>query len=151
MGKQGRDAEPDQPLHGGPERERPAPVRKLQQEIAPGLCDRQPPELHRRNRPEEAEVDLGAVDDLDGDALLGEVGPDLGDGFLHHLGRRRVVVPHVRCGGEHRDPLCGRIQRQLPRLVQRARSVVDPREHVRVEIDHAETIVALPCQPRRAR
>ena len=51
MREQGRDAEPDQPLDGGVERERPAPVRELQQEIAPGLRDRQPAELRQAESP----------------------------------------------------------------------------------------------------
>jgi hypothetical protein len=142
MREQRGHSEPDEPLYGRVQRERPAAVRKLEQQVAPRLGDRQPPELLRWDHPEQAEVDLRSVDHLDGDTVRLEVRANLGDGLLHHLGRRREVVAHVGRGGEDSHALARQIERHGTRFAQGAGPVVHPRQDMRVEIDHVRSLVA---------
>jgi ATP-binding cassette subfamily B protein len=78
---------------------------------------------------------------------------------LHRLRRRREVVADVRRAGEHRHPVGERRVRQLERVLQAAAPVVEPGQHVTVEVDHGRRAVVRriaaestdgPPGPRRA-
>jgi hypothetical protein len=87
------------------------------------------------------------VQDLDVDPCFVEVAPELVDAPLHLHGGRRVVLPHVRRGRDRRDPVGGGAACQLARVFQRARSVVEPGEDVRVKVDQGPDDTFAPCDP----
>ena len=89
------------------------------------------------------EVDLAADDELDGDARLGARGAQLRRA-RGELGRpdRRVIRAYVRRGRERHDALTCGGRHRLDRLAHRGRPVVDARQHVGVEIDHAPRVAS---------
>ena len=70
---------------------------------------------------------------------------------LHLLGRRRVVVAHVRSAGEHLDAVRRRCAADLDCLLDVLRPVVEARQHVAVEVDQARETRGRARVPPRCR
>ena len=58
-------------------------------------------------------------------------------------GPRWIVVAYVRSRNDGRDPVSRRGQPDLPCLLDGSCAIVEPRQDVRVEVDHAQTIEAV--------
>lgn len=121
----------DRPL----ERERPAEVWELHEQIATRLREREPRELVGLELLEPLERDLAPAQHAKRDVRSRQLTLQLVDAPLHLVGGRRIVVAHVR---RRRDRGCavgdgGPNDRE--RVVERLRSVVQTRENVRVEVD----------------
>ena len=125
-----RQAEPDERGDGRVERQRPAEVGELEQEIASAACEGEPLEVRLRQGRQAFDVELASPQDLETDAVAAEVALQLGDSPLHPLGRRGVVRPDVRSRGDRRHALPDGESGQLSRLLQGAGPVVDPGKNV---------------------
>ena len=120
---------------GGPGR-----VRHLEQQ-QPGL----PPSPnrvrgHRRRALEPVECDLCAAPHLDRDPCLLDSRPHELERPLHRARRGREVVPHVRRRTHHANTALGHRSGHLERRVEVGGAVVQPRQHVAVEVDHGRTV-----------
>jgi hypothetical protein len=83
------------------------------------------------------EGDLPAWKELECESGFLELPPHQLDLPLHLLRGRRIVLPHMRSRCHNADPigdggLCGR-----ERVLDLGRTVVEPREDVGVQVDHA--------------
>ena len=113
-------------------------VGRLHQQVMAALAERDRAQVlvARVLRPQE--IDLAARDELDLQPLPRRRGRELG-GALAELGRDdvRMVGAHVRRRGQRDRPLLRRRRERLERARDVRRPVVDAREDVGVEIDHA--------------
>jgi hypothetical protein len=133
-GNEPEDGEAEEPLFHV---EWPAAIGGLDQDVKAGLTEREAPELVLAERLHGLEVDFAAVGDLHSDAVRGEIGAQGRDAGFHLGGRRRVVGAHVRRGRDRRDAVRSRPLRELAAVLDGARPVVQPREDVGVQVDHA--------------
>ena len=136
MGEERREAAQPEPVDGLLECGGPARVRELEQQVALGARERETAQVVVVEGAEPAQVDLAAVQDLDGDPLLHEVLPQPEHAALHLLRPRRVVGANVRRRGDRRHAVRGRPARQLTCVLDGPRAVVEAGKDVGVEVDH---------------
>ena len=123
-----RRAEREQPRR---EVERPAVVRRLDEEVARVAGEAEAPQLLQRPV-ELLERDLAARDEPhDGAGRL----PHARKRLLHLLGPSRIVVAHVRRRREHLDPVGRCRTADLEGLIEVHGAVVHTRQHMAVEVD----------------
>jgi hypothetical protein len=114
----------------------PAPVRELNEEITACLRQGHAHELRTRNLPEATEFDLGSVQQLYTDSMIGKVRAERLNTMLHAFGRGWEVGPDVRGRRDRDDSLLGGVRRQLTCLLKRANPVVESGKNVRMQVDH---------------
>ncbi len=121
------------------ERERPAVVGRLDEEIPRIPTEPEPAQLIHVQLAEPLDRDLAARPHLERNVRALELGLELRDALFHRGGSRRVVVAHVRGTRDRRDPVgdCG--ARDVEALVERASAVVQTRQDVRMQVDHNPT------------
>ena len=130
------DAGFEQPDEALGERQRPADVRELDEEEARIAGEREPSDRRLVHRFERIEVYLAARQDLDRDVLVGNCLPDDLEGVLHPGWRDWVVRANVRRRCDDRHPLRDEDPGDRERVGERRCPVVEPGEHVAMEIDH---------------
>jgi O-antigen/teichoic acid export membrane protein len=136
MREDGRQARRPDPVDCSADRDGPAGVRELQQDVLAKGCVAEAEELLVAEPAQLDEVDLPARDHVDRDARLGDGGADARERVLHLARTRRIVMAHMRCRGDDRDSVRRGRLCQLDRFLQRTRSVVQTRKDVRMEVDH---------------
>ena len=117
-------------------RERPAVVGRLDEQVARVAAEAEPPELLERQPREPLDCDLAAAPHLELDSGPVQLVAQLLDAVLHHPCIGRPVVADVRRAGDHGDAVGNGRAGDLEAVLQRAGSVVDAAENVRVKIDH---------------
>src|SRR3954452_19677995 len=129
MGEDDAEALPPEPGEPLGDVERPAPVRRLDEQPARS-AEAEPRKLVLRT------VELGEIELSTGDHLHRRIGSANSSKRLLHLRRRRrIVVTDMRRRRENLDalPRSGRAEREC--LVNRPDPVVEPGQDVRVQID----------------
>src|SRR5439155_7892921 len=132
----GGHAERANPGNDLAERERPIPIRRLDQEVLRVAREPEPAQLVARKAVELLERYFAAWQELELDALALERRAQLPDTPLHRVGRRRKVLTNVRGRGNGDDPVGNGCARDLERVFEIARPIVEAGEDVRVQIDH---------------
>lgn len=135
MAQHGRDPGPTKIVDRPLERERPAEVRELDEQVATGPAEREARELLGIELCELLEGDLAAPQHAQRDVRPGQRTLQLVDAALHLIGGRRIVVAHVRRRRNRGNALGNGGPRDRERVVERLRPVVQTRENVRVEVD----------------
>ena len=118
------------------ELQRPAEVRELEQQERGRAAETEPAEIGVVELRREFQVELSAFEHLDRDGGLPRRAADLGDEQLHLAWRRGVVLAHVRRRRDTRDAVVVSGAQEVEALGDRPHSVVDPRQKVRMEVDH---------------
>ncbi len=114
----------------------PAEVRELEQQERGVAAEPEPAEIGVVEPRRVLEVELSSRQHLDWDRGLTSSTTHLGDTELHLPRRGRIVLPHVRSGCDLPDAVVVRRAEQVEALGNRLHAVVDPRKHVRMQVDH---------------
>jgi hypothetical protein len=145
MGKHRGDPGRAEPEDLVVQRERPSEIRHLEEEVL-----RIATETEARQFLERA-VELEQVDLAAGKHRHNpfRCRPHLAHARFHRLRGCRVVVAHVRRRRDRLGSVGGRVAKDLHRLVEILRAVVDAGKYVRVEVDHGgRRLSTSPVRPR---
>jgi hypothetical protein len=112
-------------------------VRVLEQDEPRVAAEPEPGEVAGLEPLEPAECDLRAATDVERQALAGDGLAYKLERCLHLGGRRRVVLADVRRAGHDANAVGNERPRDRERRVDVLHAVVEPRQDVAVEVDHA--------------
>ncbi len=136
MGDHGRDALGDESADVVRQPQRPAVVRELEQNVRRIASEAEAANVVERQAVEELEADLPACEHLELDARPRELVAQGSDGRLHLRDGRRIVVAHVRRRRDGCDAVGDARPGHVEAVLERAGTVVEVWEDVRVEVDH---------------
>jgi hypothetical protein len=138
VGEDGRDAQRLQMEDPLRKLERPAVVGELEEHVVGVAAEPEPAKLRLGQKLEPVDRHLAALAQVERDPLLDERPPEITDERLHRLRLGRIVVADMRRRRENLDTVLDGRASDVEAVLERPRAVVDAREDVRVEVDHAQ-------------